>query len=144
MGAPRKRAMTIHVRSMSASRASWTPPARSLPTTIARHRQRHSYFTCRWNRRLSRRILIMLRNCRRLRVLTWHVHGDYLYYLTQTPFDFYLVTKPDHPTGYAGKVGLLPWDDNVHEVNADDVASREFDVILYQQRSHWERDRETL
>ncbi|RDK02490.1 glycosyltransferase family 4 protein [Paraburkholderia lacunae] len=86
----------------------------------------------------------MLRNCRRLRVLTWHVHGNYLYYLTQTPFDFYLVTKPDHPTGYAGKVGLLPWDDNVHEVNADDVASREFDVILYQQRSHWERDRETL
>ena len=84
----------------------------------------------------------MLRNCRRLRVLTWHVHGNYLYYLTQTPFDFYLVTKPDHPTGYAGKVGLLPWDDNVHEVNADDVASREFDVILYQQRSHWERDQE--
>jgi hypothetical protein len=52
--------------------------------------------------------------------------------------------KPDHPTGHSGKVGLLPSDDNVHEVNADDVASREFDVILYQQRSHWERDRETL
>ena len=28
---------------------------------------------------------------RRLRILTWHVHGNYLYYLTQVPHDFYLV-----------------------------------------------------
>ena len=50
----------------------------------------------------------MLRNCRRLRVLTWHVHGNYLYYLTQAPHDFYLVTKPGNPPGYAGKVVVLP------------------------------------
>ena len=31
---------------------------------------------------------------RRLRILTWHVHGNYLYYLTQVPHDFYLVTSP--------------------------------------------------
>ncbi|MFP3648131.1 glycosyltransferase family 1 protein, partial [Paraburkholderia sp. SIMBA_054] len=84
----------------------------------------------------------MLRNCRRLRVLTWHVHGNYLYYLTQAPHDFYLVTKPGHPPGYAGKVGVLPWGDNVHEINADDVPDQEFDVILYQHKTHWEYDRE--
>lgn len=84
----------------------------------------------------------MLRNCRRLRVLTWHVHGNYLYYLTQAPHDFYLVTKPGNPPGYAGKVGVLPWRDNVHEINADDVPDQEFDVVLYQHRTHWEHDRE--
>lgn len=42
---------------------------------------------------------------KRLRVLTWHVHGNYLYYLSQAPHDFYIVTKPQHPPGYAGRVG---------------------------------------
>ncbi|WP_345815169.1 glycosyltransferase family 4 protein [Paraburkholderia sp. PREW-6R] len=86
----------------------------------------------------------MLHDRRRLRVLTWHVHGNYLYYLTQTPHEFYLVTKPGHPPGHAGKVGVLPWGDNVHEVSADDVRNQEFDVILYQHRSHWEHDREQV
>jgi hypothetical protein len=83
----------------------------------------------------------MLRNCRRLRVLTWHVHGNYLYYLTQAPHDFFLVTRPGNPSGYAGKVGVLPWGDNVHEVSADEVAKQRFDVILYQHRNQWDDDR---
>jgi hypothetical protein len=78
---------------------------------------------------------------RRLRILTWHVHGNYLYYLTQVPHDFYLVTKPSHPPGYAGKVGVLPWGGNVHEIPADQVAAHEFDVILFQHRTHWFDDR---
>jgi hypothetical protein len=86
----------------------------------------------------------MLPSRRRLRVLTWHVHGNYLYYLTQTPHDFYLVTKPGHPPGYGGKAGLLPWGGNVHEINADDVRNQEFDVILYQHKQHWEHDREQV
>jgi hypothetical protein len=69
------------------------------------------------------------------------VHGNYLYYLTQVPHDFYLVTKPSHPPGYAGKVGVLPWGGNVHEIPADRVAAHEFDVILFQHRTHWFDDR---
>jgi glycosyltransferase involved in cell wall biosynthesis len=86
----------------------------------------------------------MLRNSRRLRVLTWHVHGNYLYYLSQATHDFYLVTKPGHPPGYAGKIGVLPWGDNVHEVAIADVPNQEFDVVLYQHKTHWEHDREYL
>jgi hypothetical protein len=86
----------------------------------------------------------MLHSCRRLRVLTWHVHGNYLFYLTQAPHDFYLVTRPGNPPGYAGANGSLPWGDNVHEVGIDEVASREFDVVLYQHRQHWEHDRENV
>ena len=82
----------------------------------------------------------MQRN-RRLRVLTWHVHGNYLYYLTQAPHDFWLVTRPGRPPGYAGRSGVLPWGENVHEVDAAVVGRREFDVVLYQHREHWEHDR---
>jgi glycosyltransferase involved in cell wall biosynthesis len=81
---------------------------------------------------------------RRLRVLTWHVHGNYLYYLSHAPHDFYLVTKPGAPSGYAGRTGSLPWGDNVHEVDAAAVRSGRFDCILYQSRTHFENDRELL
>lgn len=81
------------------------------------------------------------RTPRRLRVLTWHVHGNYLYYLSQVRHDFYLVTLPGHPPGYAGRVGTLPWGDNVHEVPADEVAQSNFDCVLYQSRMHFETDR---
>ncbi len=64
----------------------------------------------------TRAPIVRTRGRRRLRILTWHVHGNYLYYLTQAPHDFFLVTRPGHPPGSAGKVGALPWGDNVHEV----------------------------
>jgi len=78
---------------------------------------------------------------RRLRVLTWHVHGNYLYYLTQATHDFYIGTKSGHPPGYAGKVGVLPWGDNVHEVPIERVRHESFDCILYQHKSHYFDDR---
>lgn len=82
-----------------------------------------------------------VRRSRRLRILTWHVHGNYLYYLSHVPHDFHLVVRPGHPPGHAGKVGVLPWGANVHEVASDDVASQEFDCVLYQSREHWDHDR---
>lgn len=84
---------------------------------------------------------MLMRRSKPLRVLTWHVHGNYLYYLTQAPHEFHVVTKAGRPPGYAGRAGVLPWGPNVHEVDASDVASREFDVIVYQHRSHWDDDR---
>ncbi|MFX1767397.1 glycosyltransferase family 4 protein [Paraburkholderia sp. A1RI-2L] len=87
---------------------------------------------------------MLMHRTKPLRVLTWHVHGNYLYYLTQAPHEFHVVTKPGRPPGYAGRSGVLPWGNNVHEVSAEDLASREFDVIVYQQRSHWETDRLNL
>lgn len=78
---------------------------------------------------------------RRLRVLTWHVHGNYLYYLSQALHDFHLVTLPGHPPGHCGRVGRLPWGDNVHEVPAERVAAGEYDCVLYQSRAHWDDDR---
>lgn len=81
---------------------------------------------------------------KRLRILTWHVHGNYLYYLSQVPHDFLLVTKPGYPPGYAGVGGQLPWGGNVSEVPYDEVPRTAFDCVLYQHRDHYANDREAL
>lgn len=76
----------------------------------------------------------------RLRILTWHVHGSYLYYLTQAPHEFYLPTKPGKPEGYGGRLPGFPWGDNVHDIPADEVREQEFDCILFQSRRNYLQD----
>lgn len=77
---------------------------------------------------------------RRLRILTWHVHGNYLYYLTQTPHDFYIPVKPGRPDGYGGRSGALAWPANLYEVPAEEVRRLAFDCILFQCRKNYEQD----
>jgi glycosyltransferase involved in cell wall biosynthesis len=81
------------------------------------------------------------RSDRRKKILTWHVHGNYLYYLTQAPHDFFLPVKPGKPEGYGGRAGSLPWGENVFEVSAEDVRKCEFDAILYQSHKNYLEDR---
>jgi glycosyltransferase involved in cell wall biosynthesis len=76
-----------------------------------------------------------------LRILTWHVHGNYLYYLTQVPHEWYVLSKPDRPPGYAGRSGELPWGDNVHDLPVGRLAEADFDCIVYQSHEHYLRDR---
>ena len=80
----------------------------------------------------------------RLRILTWHVHGNYLWYLTQVPHEFYLVTDRDRTTHHSGRSGTLPWGDNVHEAPVDQIRDMEFDVILWQSRAEYENEQTTL
>lgn len=79
----------------------------------------------------------------RLRVLTWHVHGNYLYNLTQVPHEFWLVTDDARSTHHSGRVGVLPWGPNVHEAHVSALPGMEFDLVLYQHRAQWD-DRERL
>ncbi|NJN87255.1 MAG: glycosyltransferase family 1 protein, partial [Leptolyngbyaceae cyanobacterium SL_7_1] len=76
----------------------------------------------------------------RLRILTWHIHGSYLYYLTQAPHEFYLPVKPGKPEGYGGRLGSFPWGDHVHEISAEEVRNQSFDCILLQSRRNYEVD----
>lgn len=79
-----------------------------------------------------------------LRILTWHVHGNYLYYLTQVPHDFYLVTDDARSTHHSGRSGTLPWGDNVHEAHVDRIRDMAFDVILFQSRAAWDEEQHRL
>jgi hypothetical protein len=69
---------------------------------------------------------------RRLKILTWHTHGSYLYYLTQVPHDFYVLSKPGRPAGYGGRSGHIPWGDNVYDLPVDQARLHQFDCILFQ------------
>ena len=70
---------------------------------------------------------------RRLKILTWHTHGSYLYYLTQIPHDFYVLSKPGRPPGYAGRSGQFAWGANVHDLPADQAAGASVDCIVFQE-----------
>jgi glycosyltransferase involved in cell wall biosynthesis len=72
--------------------------------------------------------------------LTWHVHGSYLYYLSQVPHEFFLPVKPGRPEGYGGRSGDFNWGSNVHEVAADEVQSLDLDCILFQSRKNFFED----
>jgi glycosyltransferase involved in cell wall biosynthesis len=86
----------------------------------------------------------MRRSSRRLRILTWHVHGNYLYYLSHVPHEFYLPVKPGRPPGYGGRAGAFAWPNNVHEVRADAVKDLPLDAVLFQARAHYAEDQYTL
>lgn len=74
------------------------------------------------------------------RVLTWHVHGNYLYYLCSAPHTFLVPTKPGHPEGYGGRTGHLPWPGNLEEFPAETANDMDFDCILYQSMTNWDID----
>lgn len=82
----------------------------------------------------------MDRNHQTLRIFTWHIHGSYLYYLTQTPCIFYLPFKESREEGYGGRTPNFPWGDNVINVPADKVKEIEFDVILFQSKKNYLED----
>lgn len=81
-----------------------------------------------------------------MKILTWHVHGSYLYYLVMAGMqpgrehEFYLPVKPGRPEGYGGRAGDFPWPDNTFDVPAEDVRNQKFDLILFQSRKNWEVD----
>ena len=81
---------------------------------------------------------------RRLRILTWHVHGSYLYYLSHCPHDFILPVKAGRPEGYGGRSGTLAWPPNVSEIDAADVRKASFDCILFQSRRNYLQDQHEI
>lgn len=77
----------------------------------------------------------------RLNVLTWHVHGNYLWYLSQAPVRWFVPTMPGCPPGYAGRGATFPFPDNVVEVPTDELRRLRFDVVVHQSRRTWTEDR---
>jgi hypothetical protein len=81
----------------------------------------------------------------RLRVLTWHVHGSYLWYLSHLrSVEWVLPWRPGRPAPYGGRVGSRAWPANVREVPAAEVAATDVDVVLFQSHQQWLFDRHEL
>lgn len=81
---------------------------------------------------------------RPLRILTWHVHGSYLYYLSHANAEFYVLSKPDRPPGYAGRYGHFPWGANVRDQPVAELPGKQFDCVLFQAHEHYLNDQHRI
>jgi hypothetical protein len=75
------------------------------------------------------------------RVLTWHVHGSYLLYLSRARHELVLPVTPARQPPYGGRGTSFDWPDNVVEVPLDAVRHADVDVVLYQSERGWRSDR---
>jgi glycosyltransferase involved in cell wall biosynthesis len=78
--------------------------------------------------------------CKKLKIFTWHVHGSYLYYLSQINHDIYIPYDEMKSEGYSGKSGFFPWKDNVHEIDIKKVRGMNFDCIIFQSKKNYFED----
>jgi hypothetical protein len=77
-----------------------------------------------------------------MKILTWHVHGSYLLYLTRfSGHEFYL---PVDANGTGGRGNVFPFGDNVKDVPAEDVMRTRFDCILFQTKKNWTEDQHRI
>ena len=77
---------------------------------------------------------------RKLKILTWHIHGSYLYYLSQGNFEIYLPTSEKKTEGYIGRGTTFPFGENVIEVPVAEVKELSLDCILFQTPTNYVRD----
>lgn len=67
-----------------------------------------------------------------LRIFTWHIHGSYLFYLSQGNFQIYIPVSQSRTNRNIGRGETFPFGDNVIEVPLEQISSLEFDCILFQ------------
>lgn len=68
----------------------------------------------------------------KIKVLTWHIHGSYLYYLTQANCEFFIPFKKNNESGYIPLGKNFSWGKNVHQIPADTIKNINLDLILFQ------------
>jgi glycosyltransferase involved in cell wall biosynthesis len=78
-----------------------------------------------------------------IRIFTWHIHGSYLYYLSQGNFEIYLPVDKERSQGYIGYGTTFPFGKNVHEVPLEEVGDLRIDCILFQSPKNYFHDQYT-
>jgi hypothetical protein len=68
-----------------------------------------------------------------MKIFTWHIHGSYLFFLSQGNYEIYVpVTSTKKEEGYYGRGETFPFGKNVIEVPAAEVKNLDFDCLLFQ------------
>jgi hypothetical protein len=68
-----------------------------------------------------------------MKIFTWHIHGSYLYFLSQGDYEIYIpVTATRKEEGYYGRGNTFPFGANVIEIPFEEVPHTQFDCILFQ------------
>lgn len=76
----------------------------------------------------------------KLKIFTWHIHGSYLFYLSQGDYEIYIPIDLKRSAGYYGRGETFPFGNNVHEVPVELVKELEFDLILFQDDKNYLSD----
>lgn len=76
----------------------------------------------------------------KIKLFTWHIHGSYLYYLSQCDLDIYIPVNEKKNEGYYGRGKTFLFGDNVIEVPVDEVKRHQFDCILFQSEKNYSID----
>jgi hypothetical protein len=69
-----------------------------------------------------------------IKIFTWHIHGSYLYYLSQGDYEIYIPVDERKSAGYAGRGNTFAFGDNVREIAIAEVKDTSFDCILFQNK----------
>lgn len=80
----------------------------------------------------STRNHIIMQEFNRIKIFTWHIHGSYLYYLSQGNYDIYIPVNETKNEGYVGRGETFPFGNNVKEIPIAQVRNLDLDVILFQ------------
>jgi glycosyltransferase involved in cell wall biosynthesis len=87
-----------------------------------------------------RKIQNAMKEIERIRIFSWHIHGSYLYYLSQANFTIYIPVNDKKSAGYIGRGSTFHFGDNVIEVPVEEVKNILFDCILFQTPSNYLTD----
>ena len=80
----------------------------------------------------------------RLKIFTWHIHGSYLFYLSQGEYDIYIPVNDEKSEGYYGRGQTFPFGENVIEVSSEEVKNMTFDCILFQSEKNFLTDQHDI
>jgi hypothetical protein len=75
-----------------------------------------------------------------LRIFTWPVHGNYMWYLSLTGHDFFVPVARNGRPGYGGRGETFPYPETVHDVPVEDVRDLDIDCVMFQSHAHWLED----
>jgi hypothetical protein len=77
---------------------------------------------------------------RRLKILTWHIHGSYLNTLGYLDHDWFLPVAPERGFGYGGRGHTFDGHTRMTEVPVAQVRDLDLDLILFQAPHHFQVD----
>lgn len=80
---------------------------------------------------------------RRLRILTWPIHGSYFNTLSRLDHDWLLPVKPGSPEGYGGR-GKADFSPSIQDIPAATVRDQDIDLVLYQSPCNLHEDSNEL
>jgi glycosyltransferase involved in cell wall biosynthesis len=81
---------------------------------------------------------------KKLKIFTWQIHGNYLFYLSHIPHEIFVPYNRERSGDYCGCFDGFPWPQNVINVPVEKIPDLSLDCILFQRPNHYLKDQYML